>query len=307
MSTGAAGRAGLPIAAVERETGLSKDILRMWERRYGFPQPQRDSQGERCYPPEQVEKLRLLKRLLDGGYRPGKLVSMPLAELRRLGVSTAPEQPVKSLAAPYLPLLEAHDAAGLRRQLSQALLGLGIERFITEHVAPTNVAIGEAWMHGALSVAQEHVYTEALQLVLRQAIGSIPEASAGAPRVLLATLPQEGHGLGLLMVEALLALHGCRCTSLGVKVPLEGIVTAASLTQADIVGLSFSGSFNASQAVAALEELRQRLPPATWLWAGGSDLVLRRRLPPGVEAVTDIALVPELVQQWRQARSRPAS
>jgi methylmalonyl-CoA mutase cobalamin-binding subunit len=279
----------------------------MWERRYGFPQPQRDPQGERCYPPEQVEKLRLLKRLLDGGYRPGKLVSMPMAELRRLGVSAAPAQPGPSLAAPYFPLLEAHDAAGLRRQLSQALLGLGLERFITEHVAPTNVAIGEAWMHGALSVAQEHVYTEALQLVLRQAIGSIPEAPAGAPRVLLATLPQEGHGLGLLMVEALLALHGCRCTSLGVKVPLEGIVTAAALTHADIVGLSFSGSFNASQAVAALEELRQRLPPATRLWAGGSDLVLRRRLPPGVEAVTDISIVPDLVRRWRQARSGPAS
>ena len=49
------------IANVERETGLSKDLLRMWERRYGFPAPARDANGDRIYPADQVEKLRLLK------------------------------------------------------------------------------------------------------------------------------------------------------------------------------------------------------------------------------------------------------
>ena len=60
------------IAAVERDTGLSKDVLRMWERRYGFPVPDRDGNGERSYPAEQVERLRLIKRLMDAGHRPGK-------------------------------------------------------------------------------------------------------------------------------------------------------------------------------------------------------------------------------------------
>ncbi|MBV5332313.1 MerR family transcriptional regulator, partial [bacterium] len=61
------------IAAVERDTGLSKDVLRMWERRYGFPLPLRDPNGERSYPAEQVDRLRLIKRLMDQGHRPGKL------------------------------------------------------------------------------------------------------------------------------------------------------------------------------------------------------------------------------------------
>src|SRR5579883_3481400 len=69
------------ISTVERETGLSKDTLRVWERRYGFPRPTRDRHGERTYPPEQVEKLRVISRLLDRGLRPGQLVSVPLAEL----------------------------------------------------------------------------------------------------------------------------------------------------------------------------------------------------------------------------------
>ena len=36
----------LNISAAERETGLSKDVLRMWERRYAFPKPSRDDNGE---------------------------------------------------------------------------------------------------------------------------------------------------------------------------------------------------------------------------------------------------------------------
>ena len=74
----------LNISAVERETGLSKDVLRMWERRYGFPEPTRDDNAERQYPPEQVAKLRIIKRLMDTGMRPGKLMERSLAELNTL-------------------------------------------------------------------------------------------------------------------------------------------------------------------------------------------------------------------------------
>src|SRR5574343_1386175 len=74
----------LNIAAVERDTGLSKDVLSMWERRYGFPQPDRDTHGERVYPASQVERLRLIKRLMDQGHRPGKLISTPAEQLTAL-------------------------------------------------------------------------------------------------------------------------------------------------------------------------------------------------------------------------------
>jgi methanogenic corrinoid protein MtbC1 len=288
------------IAAVERDTGLSKDTLRIWERRYGFPRPVRDALGERIYPAEQVEKLRLLKRLMDSGHRPGKLVGLGLAELLELGQGLAQAAPPRpGVAAQYWKLLEAHDVGGVRRQLNQALVALGLERFVIEHVAPMNEAVGDGWMRGELTVAQEHVYTEALQMVLRQAIGSLPGGSS--PRVLLATLPQEGHGLGLLMAEALLSLHGCHCISLGVKVPLQDLATAAALTEADIVALSFSAVFPTTQAASALHELRGLLPEGAAIWAGGSNPALHRRMLPGVESVRDIALIGPLVQRWRQA------
>lgn len=64
----------LTISAVERETGLSKDTLRAWERRYGFPVPDRDARGDRRYSLEQVERLRKIKRLVDHGFRPSKVI-----------------------------------------------------------------------------------------------------------------------------------------------------------------------------------------------------------------------------------------
>ena len=70
---------------MERDTGLSKDTLRMWERRYGFPEPLRDANGERVYPVGQVEKLQLIKRLMERGHRPGKIIPLAMEELLALG------------------------------------------------------------------------------------------------------------------------------------------------------------------------------------------------------------------------------
>jgi len=78
------------ISAVERETGLSKDVLRMWERRYGFPKPARDENGERQYTLAETAKLRSIKRLMDVGVRPGKLIGLTLAELDSMTDARAP-------------------------------------------------------------------------------------------------------------------------------------------------------------------------------------------------------------------------
>jgi len=76
--------ASLNISAVERETGLSKDVLSIWERRYGFPRPGRDDTAERQSAGGDVAKLRAITRLMDTGLRPGKLIRQSLEELNAL-------------------------------------------------------------------------------------------------------------------------------------------------------------------------------------------------------------------------------
>jgi DNA-binding transcriptional MerR regulator len=73
-----------PINVVEKETKISKYLLRMWERRYPFPRPERDSKGERLYTNEDVEKLKLIKLLMQEGYRPSKIIGQSLMALQEL-------------------------------------------------------------------------------------------------------------------------------------------------------------------------------------------------------------------------------
>jgi hypothetical protein len=304
----------LSIAAVERDTGLSKDTLRVWERRYGFPAPQRDASGERAYSLSDVEKLRVLKRLLDVGHRPGRIVPLDLPALQQLSEQTldlplraAQPSTVSTDLRACLSLVRGHDVSGLRAELAHALARLGVERFVLEMAGPLGAAVGEAWLRGQMEVFEEHACTEALQAVLRQAIAAVPgPAAAGGPCVLLSTLPGEPHGLGLLMAEALLSLQGCRCVSLGVQTPLWDMVLAAGAYRADIVVLGFTGCLNPNQVVDSLADLRGKLPAAVQLWAGGSAPVLVRRTVPGVLPLGSLQELTAALRHWREeAGSRP--
>jgi MerR family transcriptional regulator, light-induced transcriptional regulator len=300
----------MSIGAVERDTGLSKDTLRVWERRYGFPQPSRDAQGERSYPLEQVERLRLIKRLLDQGHRPGKVITYGIGDLRALAVELANRSAAAESVGEeradllhYIALCKAYKFDEMRRSLSQDLMKLGLYRFVVGVIAPLNTMVGVRWANGTFAVFEEHLYTESVQIVMRNAIASIPmnQQADIRPRVLLTTFPQEQHGLGLLMAEAIFALEGARCISLGVQTPIMDIARAAETQRADIVALSFSASMNANQLNEGVRDLRAKLPAATEIWAGGGCVGLQRR-PPAELLVLDLPDVAAELNAWRNRR-----
>ncbi len=296
---------GLSIAAVERDTGLPKDTLRVWERRYGFPRPLRNALDERLYPPEQVHKLQLLQRLVMLGHRPGRIAGLSREELAamiaRHGAQAPAPEPETTELGPFLALLRQHDIERLRRELQQAQLRLGLARFVTEVVAPLTTEVGASWMRGELQIFEEHQFSEIVHRVLRNGIASIPALeNAGwvRPRVLLTTIPQEPHGLGLLMVEAMLALEGCRCVSLGVQTPLPDMLMAVQAHRADILLLSFSPVPTRTQVLDAIAALRVALPSTVEIWAGGSSPALDR-VGDGVRVIRMLqALAPQLAA-WR--------
>lgn len=292
------------ISAVERDTGISKDTLRVWERRYSFPLPRRDAHGERVYSRDQVEQLRVIKRLLDLGHRPGKIVGKPLAALVELAEPLPTEQPrqmVDRLQA-ILDLIRQHRVSELRLELGQTLMRQGLGRFLLETVAPLNTAVGEAWMRGRLEIFEEHLYTETLQGVLRNAIGSIP-SQGQQPRVLLTTFPNEQHNLGLLMAESMFALEGATCISLGTQTPIFDIVLAAQSHRADVVALSFSAAYPTTQVADGLEELRRKIPVEVAIWVGGTNAAFARRALPGITVLGGLQEVGSAVSRWRSARA----
>jgi DNA-binding transcriptional MerR regulator/methylmalonyl-CoA mutase cobalamin-binding subunit len=290
------------IAAVERDTGLSKDVLRMWERRYGFPLPHRDANGERSYPTEQVDRLRLIKRLMDLGHRPGKLMAMPSEELSALAPRRATPRPAAEAVtgedlAPVLALIKQHDGAGYQQAMQQRLARQGLQRFVQDTIAPLARQVGEAWEDGRFEVFEEHLFTELTKRVLRQAIAALPDGKR-SPRILLTSVPDEPHVLGLLMVEALFSLEGAECVPLGTQMPLLEIGRAASAHRADIVALSFSTAFAQRQIPGLLQQLRQVLPLAVALWVGGQG-VQRLAGIDGVVLLTSFASANTALNEWR--------
>lgn len=299
------------IAAVERDTGLSKDVLRMWERRYGFPVPDRNANGERLYPAAQVERLRLIKRLMDQGHRPGKLIATPAEELGALAPNRARPVPAGSRTADdaelegLLALIRQHDANRYVLALQQRLAREGMLRFVQDILAPLTHRVGEAWEQGRFAVFEEHLFTELTKRVLRQAIAALPRGS-GSPRVLLTSVPDEPHVLGLLMVEALLALEGADCIPLGTQMPLLEISRAADAHRADIVALSFSIAFPHRRIPSLLQQLREMLPEYTGIWVGGGG-ASRLTPPAGITQFYSLEQIIQALNEWRSQHEGPAA
>lgn len=303
----------LSIAAVERDTGIAKDTLRVWERRYSFPKPLRDANDDRAYPIDQVEKLRLLKRLLDQGHRPGSVVQLPITELRQLNTKPILENESHSGGSAisqdemmrYLNLLRSHQTEALRLELSTTMIKIGLDRFVIEIVAPLIKNIGEYWVDGKIEIHEEHLFTEQIKHLLRTAINSVPKGHMGQnedmarPRILLTTFPQEKHGIGLLMAEALMALEGCVCISLGTQTPILEIAQAARAQKADIVALSFSSQINQNHVIDGLKDLQSKLSPEVEIWAGGDNQALRKRPPEDIKILASLHDICGGVKSWR--------
>lgn len=313
---------GAPIAVVERDTGIGKDTLRVWERRYGFPRPVRDAAGDRLYPADQVDRLRLIRRLIDLGYRPGRLVGADDDQLAALaaglgkslpageaGPATPGEEgePASRMARHIVAHLVAHDVEAVRRTLSTALMQGGLERFVLDMVPAMNAEVGDAWGRGELQVFEEHLYTELLQKHLRQAIAGMP-AGTRPPRILLTTAPEEQHALGLLMLEALFTMYGACCVSLGTQTPIAEMVSAARAHRSDVIVLSFSAAFSSRQVAPVLGQLREALPGGTEIWAGGTGVqklaAARRPAVNGVRFGVALGDALNLLDEWTENHPR---
>jgi MerR family transcriptional regulator, light-induced transcriptional regulator len=290
------------IGVVERETGIGKDTLRVWERRYGFPLPLRDEGEDRLYPEDQVDQLRLIKRLLDNGMRPAKVVGLGVQALNALLHEAPQNEPLVSAdLLEFIHLIKAHQVAELRLAFNRAMFQQGLDVFLSKTIAPLNNLVGDAWLRGEIRVFEEHLYSEQLAAVLNSAIAAIRDPN-GTPRVLLTTLPGEEHTLGLLMAKATMSLCGASCVTLGVQTPINEIVLAAAAHQADVVTLSFSSTMSPAQVKSGIEQLRKALPPTVALWAGGSGVARQRKAEDGVQLMGPLADLTAAVHSWREAQ-----
>ncbi len=281
----------LSIGAVERDSGIARDTLRIWERRYGFPEPLRNDKGERMYPEVQLRRLQRIRRLLDQGLRPGKVVALDDADLDLLEAELYPDDSTNESIEHILNVLQSSDGSELEDTLSHIHQQQGMEAFITETVIPLLYTVGERWAKGKLQIFEEHLMSEVLTRFLNSEISSL-QINSRKPRVLLATLPGEEHTLGLLMFAALLSARNINVTNLGGEVPLDQIVLAVDRLNADVLGLTFSAAYKYENIRSNINELRDSIPENVDLWLGGEGVKRMRKLPRGVTRFTSFDKLP---------------
>ena len=279
-----------PIQVVARRTGLTADVLRAWEKRYGVVEPGRSEGGRRLYSDVDIERLRLLRRASLAGRRIGQIAALSTEELAALvqedereeaEAAVLPGVTAGALADVHLEAsmaaLEQLDGRELERVLNRAMVTLSAPVLIEQVAAPLLRRIGELWSQGDVRPAHEHVTSA----VLLRVLGKVLEATepSGAARNLVAATPAgQQHEFGALFAAATAASEGWRVTYLGRDLPAEDIAAAATETGAEVVALSIVYPTEQRRMEDELRTLRRRLPPDVPICVGGAGVSSYKRV-----------------------------
>jgi methanogenic corrinoid protein MtbC1 len=250
----------LNIAALTKRTGVPADTIRKWEQRYGVLKPQRTPGGQRRYSDADVARIEWLKARLEEGYRISEAAAL-------LGGNVLAVETPDELRAALLDATARCDAAGVEQLVAQALALRSLEESLFDVLAPTLVAIGDAWEAGELSVAQEHMTSSVVRGALQRLLADVRGSIRGL--AVLACAPGERHEIGLLMLAALLRADGWQVAYLGADTPVAEAFSLATAIRADALLLSAGSKETATVVRDELE--RARLPRTLQVLVGGRE------------------------------------
>lgn len=293
---------------VARLTGLSADVIRAWERRYGVVSPVRGPRGARLYTEDDVRRLRLLGRATAAGRAIGDIVRLDQASLEALASELEPTptaQGYEALSRRVLDALSRGAADAVDRELAEALVALGGRRFVRELAAPLLTEIGDRWSRGQLSVADEHLLSAALRSLLSSLIRW--RERTARPTVLLATPSGERHELGLMLVGLLCVDLGLGLHYLGADLPAAEIVGAARKAGVSVIGLGLVGEANRDRAISEVRVVERTSPRDVELWLGGRNAaaIAQALQPTRAQVLDELALVESELTRVRHGIRTP--
>jgi methanogenic corrinoid protein MtbC1 len=266
-----------PIQVAANRSGLTQDLLRAWEKRYGVVEPGRSGGGQRLYSDDDVERLRLLRIVVDGGRRISDVARISTEELGQIAVedrveaAETQELPVVDPVAlvDCLDAIERLDAVRLEETLHRQLLGSGSQNLIEGLVVPLMIEVGRRWHEGQLLAAHEHLATAVLRgLVSRILADAQPRSPKGV--IVVATTEGQAHEVGGLMAAATAASEGWRVVFLGAQLPCSEIVESVKQAGAGALALSYAWDNEAVDDLELMHEVFAALPARVVRLVGGA-------------------------------------
>ena len=262
------------IQAVSKLTGVPPATLRAWERRYGFPSPERTESSYRLYSNTQVRLIKQLKALCQQGLAPSEAVKLlkndetshqNRSSLKQAdsvsnheqvhhssNLSTVPSLGVNKTSVPSIDYEQFTDLRNnlmgaihrfdpiLLEHYTRSALLQGSAKLIFDHIfAPVLIQIGQEWHDGILSIAQEHLATEVIGNAIRDLLRFV-QPDQSAKQILLACVSGELHLLPLYGSAFHFIQWGFRVTVLGVNTPPEALKQSVLRLKPDAIGLSIT-------------------------------------------------------------------
>jgi len=284
------------IQQLSQEVSIGVDTLRIWERRYGFPNPERDNRGHRCYPGAQVDELRVIKSLQLLGFRPSKIFEIsPHDRIELLQLLQQEQKTGGSDNEIARHLTIKLGPQEIDRELRQQLQQLGLEGFIYQIAVPLIQALDHGWTDSSISIAREHLVSDQLENLLQEQLKT-GESDDERQRMLFLTLSGERHKLGLLMSAVLFQRQGINCIFLNEEIPLSEIPPLVEDLGVTAVAVSFSAHYPSRQAKYDLASLRNKLSPQIKLIAGGYAVRKEVKMP-NLFICADLKEIPNLCKK----------
>lgn len=262
----------LRIGELSRRVGVTPELLRAWERRYGLMQPTRSTGGFRLYSDADEDRVRWMTRHLEAGLSAAEAARAALEQSHR--PETAATAPFDDSAAALQDALERYDEAGAHAVLDRSLATFSVEAVLLEIVIPVLHSLGERWAAGQATVAQEHFASSVLRGRL---LGVARGWGHGAgPLAVLACPPGEQHDLPLLLFGIPLREAGWRIVFLGADTPLSTVERACVAVAPRAVVIAAAGSEPLRVVEQELTALAKRVTLA--LGGQGADAALAERV-----------------------------
>ncbi len=276
-----------PIQVVARRTGLSADVIRVWERRYQAVSPQRSATSRRLYSDAEVERLLLLRRASQAGRRIGDVAQLSPEALRALvledqiaagpGTEAAAPTSAREHLRACRQALDDMDPVAMDDALARAAVAFGIPVLLDDVVTPFLHDIGECWRAGTLRIGQEHFASAHVRTFLGHLRG-ISHMGTQGPVIVFTTPSGQGHELGALMAAVIAETEGWSALHLGPSTPAADIAAAVTRSGARAVGLSIIYPSDDPRMGEELRWLRRALPSQLPVLVGGAAVPAYRSI-----------------------------
>lgn len=271
-----------PIRYVAQRTNLTAHVIRAWEKRYKAVVPHRSPKNRRLFCEDDVQRLRLLKKITEAGQNISQIAPLDLSELSglaRQGQMGAPKKRENSLRRIQPMAVDDHfkkclsavinlDSESLERSFDRAAIDLTRTALLSDIVVPLFEEIGNRWRSGALKILNEHMATSVTRNFLLNMLRAT-EVSSSAPKILIATTVGQWHDIGALAVALTAAENGWHPIYYGPNLPAEEIALGVQQNGARVLAISITHLFDQHPLIDELRKLRRYVGRDTALFIGG--------------------------------------